>query len=281
MPNAQLTWSQAAVLGSILLAVGLVIGWVSLPWPRLAWVRRLAPFTREVGVVILLYSLWQLVGSLSEHGATGAYARAQWIERTQNSWHLPSEAAMAKPLIEHPWLGQAANVYYATMHFNMLFVCLIWVFFRHRPQYAYLRTTVIGFTALSLVIQLIPVAPPRLLPGFTDVAEHYGQSVYGNGWVSVDELSAMPSVHVGWAVLIAGYVLWLGRGPWRLLGVLHAVITIWVVTATNNHWWFDGLASVLLLAIVVGAQIGWHYARLRRRVVSTAIAEPGVAIAVS
>jgi len=43
-----------------------------------------------------------------------------------------------------------------------------------------MRTTLVAFTAACLLIQLIPVAPPRMLPEahIVDTAVKYGQSVY-------------------------------------------------------------------------------------------------------
>ncbi|MCW2528666.1 MAG: inositol phosphorylceramide synthase [Pseudonocardiales bacterium] len=254
MPNAQLTWTQASLLG-----LGLVV-LAALLARRAEWrLAALAPFSREAGVIAFLYALWQLAGTLAAHGSQGAFARARWIEHAQNVLGLPSERALQQPLLDHPWLGQAANIYYATMHFGALFALLLWVFWRHREHYAFVRTTVVAFTGLALLVQLIPVAPPRLLTefGFSDVAAHYGQSVYSLGGGSVDQLSAMPSVHVGWAVLVGGVVVWLGSGPGRFVALLHTVATVYVVVATANHWWFDGLASIALLALVVALQLGW------------------------
>ena len=58
------------------------------------------------------------------------------------------------------------------MHFAALFVLLLWMFLRHRDRYAYWRTTIVLLTASCLLVQLLPVAPPRLLPefGFVDTA---------------------------------------------------------------------------------------------------------------
>ena len=262
MPDAQLTWTQAAVLAVVLLLAATLLRLGSR-----ARARALAPFLREAAVIAALYALWQLVGSLSEHGTNGAFARARWIERTQNSWHLPSERSLQRPLLEHAWLGQAANIYYATMHFGALFALLLWVFWRHRAHYRTVRATVVAFTGLALLIELVPVAPPRLLPefGFTDIAAHYGQSVYGAGGFSVDDLSAMPSVHVGWAVLVAGAVVWLGPSRWRFAALLHPILTVYVVTATANHWWLDGIAAVALLAVVVALQLSWSRIRAPHR----------------
>jgi hypothetical protein len=103
-------------------------------------------------------------------------------------------------------------------------------------------------TFACLLIQLLPVAPPRLLPGagYVDTAARYGQSVYGLG-LGADELSAMPSVHVAWAVLVGWATLTIGRGAGRWLGPLHAAVTVLVVVVTANHFWADGIVAVAVL----------------------------------
>jgi hypothetical protein len=89
-----------------------------------------------------------------------------------------------------------------------------------------------------------------LLPqyGYLDTAAQLGESVYSLGF-GADGLSAMPSVHVAWAVLIAWAVYRIGSGPGRWLGVVHAVLTVFVVVVTANHFWADGIVAVAVLAI--------------------------------
>ena len=254
MPNLMLSWDQAAIVGLVLLAIA--VGLARVPASDSRWEHRTrwtAPLAREAAVIAFLYSAWQYAAGLSENGIVGAFARARWIERTERHWHLPSEARLEQPLLHHAWLGQSANVYYATMHFTGLFVLLLWMFLRHRENYGRVRTTVAVFTGLALLIEFIPVAPPRLLPGdgIVDVAAHYGQSVYYLSAVNADTLSAVPSVHVGWALVVGIAPVLYGRGRWRWAALLYPVTTTYVVVATGNHWWFDGLTAAALLAAVV------------------------------
>jgi hypothetical protein len=141
------------------------------------------------------------------------------------------------------------------------------MFLRHRDRYAFWRTTIVLLTASCLLVQLLPVAPPRLLPefGFVDTAAEYGQSVYtALSAVGPDQLSAMPSVHVGWAVLVAIAAWTLTTSRWRWLGVGHAVATVFVVVATANHFWLDGIVATALLGFVLVLQD--QAIRLRRYV---------------
>ena len=117
--------------------------------------------------------------------------------------------------------------------------------------------SVILVTASCFCLHLITVAPPRLLPhgGFVDTAWEYGQSVYGPTTVEVaDQLSAFPSVHVGWAAIVAWWMWRVSPWRWGWLGVTHLVVTSFVVVATANHYWLDGLAAMAILAVALGLQ---------------------------
>ncbi|MCU1659004.1 MAG: hypothetical protein JWO57_3660 [Pseudonocardiales bacterium] len=264
MHNIALSWQQAAALagGLLVLAAGLYVN----STPR---ARAVLPFAREAGVIAGLYALWQLAGSLSVLGTSGAFARARWIVRVEHDWHLPSEASTQRLVGDHPLLVQAANLYYASMHFGVLFAFLLWLFLRHREQYARVRMSLVLLTLVCLLVQLIPVAPPRLLPGFVDTAEQYGQSVYSLG-LAPDQLSAMPSVHVGWAVLIGWAVVRISDSPWRWIAVAHPVLTVFVVVATANHFWLDAIAAVVLLGLCVWMQRAVAHVLARRRVLADA-----------
>lgn len=237
-------------------------------------VRRAAPrrsgahaMLREAGTLLALFALWQLVGQFSLMTNDHALDRAEWIHRTELAFGLPDEASWQRAITPYPVLVRLANYYYAVMHFGVMIVFLLWVFVRHRARYAWVRTTVVLVTASCLLIQFIPVAPPRMLAdrGFVDVAAKYGQSVYGAGigGLRADELSAMPSVHVGWCVLVAVAVIAVSSSPWRWLIVLHPVLTIAVVVMTANHFWADGLVALWLLLLAYAAQYGWRRARAR------------------
>jgi hypothetical protein len=145
---------------------------------------------------------------------------------------------------------------------------LIWLFVRHRDQYRPVRQVMAWTTLGCLLVQLVPVAPPRMLPGFVDTGLLTHQSVYSNG-LAIDQLSAMPSVHVAWAVIVGYYAWRISPSRWRWLGPAHTVTTILVVVTTANHWWLDGIVAVLILTgcawSVYGVRWGWHALRAGRQ----------------
>ena len=250
MPNIMWTWQQAAaVAGAVAVVWGVLKARGAAPRAR--------PFVFEAALIILLYGLWQLVGSLAGNGDYTAVDRGRWIWDTERALWLPSEKTLQGWILPHPLIVQAANLYYATMHFTVLIIFLVWLFTRHRAQYGRWRTVLALLTAACLLIQFLPVAPPRMVPatGMVDTAMVYNQSVYGTiAGFQADQLSAMPSVHVGWAVLVAVAVCSVTRSRWRYLAVLHAALTVFVVVVTGNHFWADGIVACALLLAAFGIE---------------------------
>jgi hypothetical protein len=250
MPDLMWTWPQATA-GAGLLAVA----WIVMNRRGLA--PRAQPAVHELSLIIGLYALWQLAGALSSGGAQQAVARGRWIWDAERALLVPSEAALQQTILPHPVLVEAANLYYYSAHFTALILLLIWLFVRHRDVYPGWRTALAVLTTCCLLIQFMPVAPPRLVPGIgiVDTAVLYHQSAYGTkSAVAADELSAMPSVHVAWALFVAVCLLRVTTSRWRYLGCVHAALTIWVVVVTGNHYWSDAIAAAALVVLTFVAQ---------------------------
>jgi hypothetical protein len=242
------------------------------------------PFPRELGTVLGLFGLWQVAGQLSVMKVDGAITRGTWIWNAERDLYLPSEHWIQGLFFPaHPTVVKFFNLYYASMHFTCMIIFLIWLFVRHREHYPRARTTMAMATAFALAIQLIPVAPPRMIDKahLVDTAVYFHQSVYGAmNANSPDQLSAMPSVHVIWAVLV-GWTVWrVSPSKWRWIGPLHTALTITVVLATANHYWADGIVGVALLLISAGIQAGTRRGAgwiQSTRVASAEVTEPELA----
>jgi hypothetical protein len=266
MPNIELSWSQAAFV-----AGGLIIAAVTLRLARRPRLTAAAVFVQESALVVALFTLWQFAGSFTVMGPDGALARGRWIWHLERTLYLPSETGLQRLFLPHPLLIQALNLYYDVLHFPVLIACLVWLFVWHRDLYIRRRTTLAAFTGACLLVQLIPVAPPRMLPGtgMVDTAVQYHQSVYQTtAGFNPDQLSAMPSVHVGWAILVAIMIISGARSRWRWLAVAYPVATTLAVIVTANHYWMDGIVAALILVLVIAAQAGlarlWANVRLAR-----------------
>lgn len=195
-------------------------------------------------------------------------ARHLWtVERTLD---LPSEAGFQRWFVHAHVVLRLANEYYASAHFPLTAVFLFWIYVWRHESWRWVRNAMTILTASSLAIEaLLPMAPPRLVPAFgmVDTGVLLGQSVYPARTDSgvANQFAAMPSVHVGWALLVAVGVILVTRSRWRWLALIHPLITAFVVTVTANHYWGDAIVAALLVAVAVLATRG-----LRRRVLAPA-----------
>jgi hypothetical protein len=230
--------------------------------------RALSAWTRELALVFVLYALWQLAGDLSLARPDRAIGRGRDIARWERWFHLPSEAGAQRMVLGDHDLIRLLNYYYAVLHVAALGLCLVWLFVRHRDRYPAVRNVLVLVTGASLLVQLEPVAPPRLVPGLglIDTGHLIGPSVYSSTVApGLDQLSAMPSLHVGWALVVAGAVVYALRTPWRWLAWLYPALTAWVVVVTGNHYWADGLAELVICGLAYAAVRGWLRMARRRQ----------------
>ena len=207
--------------------------------PELAWML----------VLVFGYSLARL---FVVDPATGD-RNALHLWALERALHLPSEAGLQHAVLHWPVLLRMANEYYASAHFPLTAAFLFWVYVFRHDAWRWVRNAMTIFTAIALIIEaLLPMAPPRLVPSFgmVDTGVALGQSVYPAKSDSgvANQFAAMPSVHVGWALLVGLGVVLVARGSWRWLALAHPVLTLAVVTVTANHYWADGIVATVLVA---------------------------------
>jgi len=227
---------------------------------------RARPLLHEAVLVVgllLFYRVGRLFGDKDPARGTRNAHRILDIERAV---HLPSEQHLQAIVLRVPDLVRAANIYYAFVHFTITALVLLYLHQRRPGQYLRFRRALVAATAGGLVVELlVPASPPRMLAGFVDTGKLYGPSVYGNP--AKDHLSnqfaAMPSLHVGWALLVAMAMIAAHTTRWRWLWLLHPVLTLFVVVVTGNHYWLDTIVgSALALAAFLGATlVGRHAAQ--------------------
>ena len=260
-----MSWLRLDVQSAALSAAALLVVALALRWSDRRWARFLTAAALETAVVCALFALWQLANAATHHAHAGGLAHGREIWRLERWLHLPSETSFQHLVIGHTWLVRASNYYYATAHLTGMVVFLVWLWLRHRDRYAHWRNIVAIFTGVALLIEMIPVAPPRLIgnTGLVDTAMVYGQSVYAVAGDLADQYAALPSIHVGWALLI-GVAMWrCGGRVAAAVGVGHAVLTVTVVVLTANHYWLDGVTAAAVLAFALAAE------RMRVRLMST------------
>lgn len=265
------TWDEAAIASAVSVVMMLMLPAV---WPGKVS-KALAPALREFALVSALYSLWRLARQLPVTHEDGALERARHIDAFQQALHLPTEISLQHFVTRADWLAGLTNDYYATLHVPALLIFLVWMFVRHRDHYPHWRNGLAGLTLFCLVIRFIRVAPPRFVQelGFVDLSDAHGFDVYGDVGTGIsDQFAAMPSIHVGWAAVVALGVFTVSTSPWRWVVVLHLPVTLFVVAATGHHWWLDGIVAIaaLWLSLALDSYVRRRLAHRRERVLVAA-----------
>ena len=215
------------------------------------------PLVRELLLVVGLFVVYK-VGRQLATGHTGeAFHNAHRVWDWERALHLPGEGAVQTALLHSDTLVHIANTYYATVHFPATLAFLIWMYLRRPVHYVWARRVLAAVTAAALVLHLtFPLAPPRLLDtaGLVDTGQVYGPTVYG-AHPATDEMAnqfaAMPSLHFGWALMVAIGLIAATRSRWRWLWLLHPLLTLLVIVGTANHYWLDAIAVTALLGIAL------------------------------
>ena len=129
-----------------------------------------------------------------------------------------------------------------------------------------------------VVFWRFPVAPPRMLGGFTDVVAASGAigSWHGHSGLAshANELAALPSLHIAWASWCTLAVWQATRRVWaRVLATVYPFVTAFAVISTGNHFVLDVLAGLLTFAVSVAIVRALEALRARRRARSRPAAE--------
>ena len=102
------------------------------------------------------------------------------------------------------------------------------------------------------VYALFPTAPPRLAGiGIADTVSGATQINLGSGPVSslYNPYAAVPSMHIGFALLVGVAVWRFGRRPiLRAAGLVYPVFVLFVIVATGNHFFVDAAAGAAVAA---------------------------------
>jgi len=210
------------------------------------------PLVRELLLVAGLFLVYKFGRQLATGHTGEAMHNAHRVWDLERAVHLPGEGAVQSALLHSDTLVHLANTYYATVHFPATVAFLVWLYLKRPAHYVWARRVLATVTSAALVLPFVfPLAPPRMLAatGLVDTAKAYGPSVYGPP--SSDHLSnqfaAMPSLHFGWALMVAVGLIAATRSRGRWLWLLHPMITLVVIVGTANHYWLDSIVATAML----------------------------------
>ena len=223
-----------------------------------------------VGFAFLLYFLVR--GSVVDR--TGeAFDRAVRIIDLERDLGFFWELELQTLILGKEALIQFFNAVYFWLDFPLIAVVGLWMYFWRRHQYTITRDAILTSGAIALVIyHLFPVAPPRLVPGFgfVDTLADFSSLSYQAQSTQpfVNPYAAVPSLHVGWALLLMLGIMWSVRSKavWFLAALL-PVAQMAAIVFTGNHFIFDAVIGVVvaLMGLVIAFMLQrWGYANLKR-----------------
>ena len=157
-----------------------------------------------------------------------------------------------------PGLEFTVKWLYTLAHTTGFAVMFLWMWFRRRRFYAAFRNWFWITNGLAIVgYALYPLAPPRLTDlGLEDPTKATLELGGTLSWFQPfrNEFAAMPSMHVGYALLFSLTIFWMNpTSRWRWAAFLWPAGMLFVVMSTANHWWLDaaGGAAAVLLALAI------------------------------
>ncbi len=220
----------------------------------LAAVRARPRWWVELLIVGWLLWVYDIVNNLAHLRYSVAIAHATDVLRLEQTLHIDPERTLNRWMAHHHTLGAVSSYYYDNAHFVVTFGLLAWLWWRRADIYRPMRSALVLMNLIGLaVFWLYPVAPPRMLVGFSDVVANTGAvGSWHTGPLAHDanQLAAMPSLHMAWAAWCALVIWQLSERVWvRALAVLYPCVTCLAVLGTGNHFMLDILAGLATAAL--------------------------------
>ncbi len=210
----------------------------------------------ELLTIAWLAWVYDFINNLAPLRHSVAIAHALGVLNLEQSLHLTPELTLNRWLTAHHTLGAICSDYYDNAHFTVTLGLLGWLWWKRADIYRPLRTALVLMNILGLIVfWLYPVAPPRMLAGFSDVVADtgaFGSFHSGSLAQAANQYAAMPSLHMAWAAW-CGLVIWqLSSKPWvRAVAVVYPCLTCVAVLATGNHFLLDVIAGLGTMALAV------------------------------
>src|SRR3954452_24265750 len=237
-----------------------------LPRPMSAVRLPFSPRARaQIGLFLFAYLVYSGARFFTVGDLPSARDHADWIVNLEHSTHTGVESSV-QAAFAGTWMIWVLNHLYLVAQLGVIPAVLIFLYKRNPAIYATLRNTILATWLISVpVYGLFPVAPPRLSDlGIVDtISSQTGMDMTSNFSTSFyNELAAVPSLHVGFAVAV-GFALFAAiRNPaLRWLALLWGPVVGLAVVATGNHFVFDMIAGVV--ASVLGYGLGAMASRIR------------------
>ncbi len=206
---------------------------------------------REAVIVATAVAVYFGVRGQTVANPEPAFDNARLVADLEADLGLDVEHAVQAPFLGSDLATDVMNWVYIWGHWPVIVAVLTWLFLRHPDGYRVTRGALMLSGAVGLVVfTWFPVAPPRLAdPALIDtVTEKSLAYRVLQPPAFTNPYAAMPSLHVGWDLLIG--IALVVNARWvvlRVVGVVLPALMALAVVATANHYLLDGVAGVLLV----------------------------------
>jgi PAP2 superfamily len=204
----------------------------------------------ELALWAALYGAYLALRNLSMASPDEAFSNASAVVNLERATGIFHEVAVQNTLSVALGLERFFDLYYMVGFGPVIAAMLVWLGLRHREEYRAFRTWLLLSIAIaSLSYLLLPTAPPRLVDGL-GIADTVGLAGHDSGsfaGIKFNPYAAMPSMHVGWSLLVGLIGFRVARRPAvRALFAVHPVVMAITVTATGNHYFLDSIVGILV-----------------------------------
>ena len=202
-----------------------------------------------VGLAVLLYFA---VRGQTEGSESAALENGRRVLDFERGLNIAYEQDVQSAFSSHIAVT-LSNWAYIWLHWPVIAITLIWLHRKRRYDYLLLRNAMFISGAIGLVFFIFfPVTPPRLLgPEFIDtITEHSTSYRVLQPPGLVNQHAAVPSLHVGWNLLVGITLLGVTRNRLvRSFAVTSPILMMFAVVATANHYVLDAVAGSVVALI--------------------------------
>jgi hypothetical protein len=214
------------------------------------WAALGSRYAREPVILVLAYAFYYLARHAADD-AHPAFENARYLMRLETSIGIFKELSLQSATISYDVVVHVSNVIYFYGHWPAIIAFGLYLFIRKPHVYTVTRNAFLLSGAIALVFFILfPVAPPRLSTvGIVDTLAMTVPVDYDNSPL-VNPYAALPSMHVGWCLVVGlGLYMSTRRRSVRLLA-LTLTPAMWLATViTGNHFFIDGIFGTLLAGI--------------------------------
>ncbi len=231
---------------------------------------------------LLLFVSFLLFYKLSRALAIGddltPFQNAQLVIEWEYQLGIFYELEIQQFFLDKTALFKFINWIYIKLHIPTTIIFFVWLFYKKRKHYLYIRNGFLIANVITLFFFLwFPCAPPRMINGMeiNDYRE-LGLGVIENlnligiylneGFIDTlyqisginlyegvnknlfNQFAAMPSMHFGNSLLIAVGIYWYSNKAWlKWLVALYPLFVLTVIVMTGNHFFLDAVLGGIIV----------------------------------